>query len=118
MDQNGNVLGETGKDYRLELPLTGLERDSSGNLVGSNGNVIKKLLKDVDASQVEGIGITGQMHTVVLLDVEGNSIRPALMWNDIRTKDLIPVMKSKIEKTGVSFINKFISTGSPAANLL
>ena len=117
-DQNGKVLGEAGKDYRLELPQPGWKEIHPETWWKATETSLKELLRDIDASQVEGIGITGQMHTVVLLDAEGNSIRPALMWNDIRTKDLIPVMKSKIEKTGVSFINKFISTGSPAANLL
>ena len=114
-DQNGKVLGEAGKDYRLELPQPGWKEIHPETWWEATETSLKELLRDVDASQVEGIGITGQMHTVVLLDADGNSIRPALMWNDIRTKDLIPVMKSKIEKTGVSFINKIISTGSPAA---
>jgi len=38
------------------------------------------------------------MHTVVFLDEEGKSVRPALMWNDTRTAEMVPLMKEKIKK--------------------
>ena len=39
----------------------------------------------VGASDVEGIGLTGQMHGLVLLDAAGTVLRPAILWNDQRT---------------------------------
>src|SRR3972149_170594 len=38
----------------------------------------------VPADQVRGIGLTGQMHGLVLLDRAGDVLRPALLWNDQR----------------------------------
>ena len=35
---------------------------------------------------VEAIGLTGQMHGCVMLDVDGNVLRPALIWADQRTQ--------------------------------
>ena len=32
-----------------------------------------------------GIGLTGQMHGLVLLDANGSVLRPAILWNDQRT---------------------------------
>jgi xylulokinase len=37
------------------------------------------------ANRVASIGISGQMHSSVFLDGEGNVIRPALLWCDART---------------------------------
>src|SRR6185436_21162569 len=34
---------------------------------------------------VTGVGLSGQMHGLVVLDAEGRVIRPALLWNDQRT---------------------------------
>ena len=34
---------------------------------------------------VEGVGLTGQMHGLVLLDADGEVLRPAILWNDQRT---------------------------------
>lgn len=39
----------------------------------------------VAASNIAGIGLTGQMHGLVLLDADGNVLRPCIMWNDQRT---------------------------------
>ena len=35
--------------------------------------------------QVAGVGLTGQMHGLVLLDAQGQVLRPCIMWNDQRT---------------------------------
>ena len=40
---------------------------------------------NVDAASVAAIGLTGQMHGLVLLDDAGNVLRPAMLWNDQRT---------------------------------
>jgi len=71
-----------------------------------------------DSQRVDAIGVTGQMHTLVTLDEAGNPVRPAILWNDLRAKELIPEMREIIcrEPDGAS-IAKTLSTGSPAANL-
>lgn len=33
---------------------------------------------------IKAIGLSGQMHGAVLLDEEGETIRPAILWNDTR----------------------------------
>ncbi|WP_372660025.1 xylulokinase, partial [Hydrogenophaga sp.] len=35
-------------------------------------------------SQVQGIGLSGQMHGAVLLDAQDRPLRPAILWNDTR----------------------------------
>ncbi len=39
----------------------------------------------VGRADVEGVGLTGQMHGLVLLDAAGEVLRPAILWNDQRT---------------------------------
>jgi xylulokinase len=36
-------------------------------------------------SAVSGIGLSGQMHGAVLLDGAGSVLRPAILWNDVRS---------------------------------
>ncbi|MEK7989350.1 FGGY family carbohydrate kinase, partial [Burkholderia contaminans] len=37
-----------------------------------------------ERAQVAAIGFSGQMHGVVLIDVAGQPVRPALLWPDTR----------------------------------
>ena len=39
----------------------------------------------MDGSAVAAVGLTGQMHGLVLLDEAGEVLRPAILWNDQRT---------------------------------
>jgi xylulokinase len=40
----------------------------------------------VSGDDVAGVGLTGQMHGLVLLDDGGNVLRPSILWNDQRTE--------------------------------
>ncbi len=40
---------------------------------------------EVHGEDVRAIGLTGQMHGLVLLDGHGEPLRPAILWNDQRT---------------------------------
>lgn len=42
-------------------------------------------LAHADASEIAAVGLTGQMHGLVLLDEEHHVLRPAILWNDQRT---------------------------------
>ena len=41
----------------------------------------------VDAKEIKGVGLSGQMHGSVFLDEDKNVLRRALLWNDQRTQD-------------------------------
>lgn len=48
---------------------------------------IRRALADagIAPGEIQGIGLTGQMHGLVLLDAAGQVLRPAILWNDQRT---------------------------------
>jgi xylulokinase len=48
---------------------------------------IRQVLEEngVSGEQVSAIGLTGQMHGLVLLDAQDRVLRPAILWNDQRT---------------------------------
>ena len=53
-------------------------------------NAIAELIKDfqVNPEKIEGIGIAYQMHGLVLVDSEGKSLRPSIIWCDSRSVDI------------------------------
>jgi xylulokinase len=44
----------------------------------------KQLGQKIDLSKIEGIGISYQMHGLVVVDAEGNPLRPSIIWCDSR----------------------------------
>ncbi|MEW5721166.1 MAG: xylulokinase, partial [Chloroflexota bacterium] len=50
----------------------------------------------IQAHQIIGIGLTGQMHGLVLLDKFGRVLRPCIMWNDQRTAAQCAAITEKI----------------------
>ena len=48
------------------------------------------------ASDIESIGLTGQMHGCVMLDAAGEVLRPALIWCDQRTQPECDWLEAKI----------------------
>lgn len=43
--------------------------------------------RQIDLSNIEAIGLAGQMHGAVLLDNKGDVLRPAILWNDGRSTE-------------------------------
>lgn len=116
-DEAGSVISEAAKEYSLRQPAPGWKEIEAETWWEAAAGAMSELLDGQDRHAVRAIGITGQMHSLVLLDEEGVPVRPVLMWNDTRTKDMIPALKEQILRSSVPYIAGIISTGSPAANL-
>ena len=51
-----------------------------------------------DGASVQAIGLTGQMHGLVLLDASGEVLRPAILWNDQRTGPQCDEIRARLGK--------------------
>src|SRR5258708_7805330 len=71
---------------RMEQPLWAEQRpeDWAQAAVHATQGVLSKA--GVPGSAVRGIGLSGQMHGLVMLDRDGDVIRPSLIWCDQRSQ--------------------------------
>ncbi|MDQ2966390.1 MAG: xylulokinase, partial [Chloroflexota bacterium] len=53
----------------------------------------------IGSAQIEAVGLSGQMHGLVLLDGAGQVLRPAILWNDQRTGSQSDAIRSKIGRS-------------------
>lgn len=48
---------------------------------------------------VAGIGLTGQMHGATLLDAQGQTLRPAILWNDGRSAEECALLERQVPRS-------------------
>lgn len=113
------ILKQDSEKYILDSPQVGWLEIDPEIWVSAFVTAAERLFQGIDRDRIKRIGVTGQMHTLVLLGENGKAIRSAIMWNDLRTKEMIPSIKKDISAfDDGAYLSKIISTGSPLANLV
>lgn len=84
------------EDMKMERPLWA-EQDPDDWWKASQ-EAIRGVLAEagVDGSAVRGVGLSGQMHGMVILDEKHQVIRPALIWCDQRSQAQVDFINSKL----------------------
>ena len=87
IDENGSVLCTASSEYPMYNPKPLWSEQNPEDWWTAVQASFKQIISEskVNAETVKGIGLTGQMHGLVLLDKEGGVLRPCIMWNDQRT---------------------------------
>jgi xylulokinase len=86
-DDRGGVLATATAEYPLHSPFPLWSEQDPADWWRGARQALREVVEatGVDARQIAGLGLTGQMHGAVFLDAQGAVIRPALLWNDQRT---------------------------------
>jgi xylulokinase len=87
MDSAGAVLAVASSEYPFSTPRPlWAEQDPALWWDGAVASIRRVLAEaQADPADIAAVGLTGQMHGLVLLDGEGAVLRPAILWNDQRT---------------------------------
>ena len=80
---SGRVEAEAAAPYAFESPQTGWAQIEPSRWWEAVRQCVRALPAELRAA-VQGVGLSGQMHGVVLTDDGGRAIRPALLWPDRR----------------------------------
>jgi xylulokinase len=90
-DLFGNVVGSGQEDYSVLSPKVGYAEQDVECLWEATARTIKQALSNssVKPSDIRSIGLSGQMHGLVLLNKQLKPIRPAIIWADQRSKQQI-----------------------------
>lgn len=85
VDETGTAVASSTHGYGFDTPRPGWTEQHPSLWWDATVASIRSVLTDIDPSQVDAVGLTGQMHGLVLLDRGGEVLRPAILWNDQRT---------------------------------
>jgi len=86
IDEAGSVVATATTALQLSTPKPLWSEQNPSEWWEATTNSIRLALAEVNLTgeDVQAIGLTGQMHGLVLLDEEGEVLRPAILWNDQR----------------------------------
>ena len=86
-DQEGRVMASATVEYPMSQPKNGWAEQSPEDWWRAAIDTISGVMSQsgVDKNDVAALGISGQMHGLVMLDEKGEVLRPSIIWCDQRT---------------------------------
>src|ERR671924_447789 len=100
IDEQGNVIAVASNPHTLQIPKPLWSEQDPREWWEAVSASIKSVLEKagISGERIEAVGLTGQMHGLVLLDEAGNVLRPAILWNDQRTQSQCDEIHARIGK--------------------
>ncbi len=87
IDESGDIVASATHEYPMYTPRPQWAEQEPEDWWQAAVESIRQVLQSskISGQEISGIGLTGQMHGMVLLDAKGHVLRPCIMWNDQRT---------------------------------
>ncbi len=97
-DLEGNTVASALSEYPLYQPKNGWAEQDPRDWWNAVCETIKAVItkSGVDPKDIKGVGLSGQMHGLVMLDKDDNVIRPSIIWCDQRTGKECVEMTEKV----------------------
>ncbi len=85
--QNGEVVASATVEYPMSQPQNGWAEQEPSDWWNAAVITLDKVVHEsgVNPEDIAALGISGQMHGMVLLDENGEVLRPSIIWCDQRT---------------------------------
>ncbi len=98
IDDRGAIVASASTPLTVQTPQPLWSEQDPHQWWAGTARSIRELLgvAGVDAANVEAVGLTGQMHGLVLLDEQHRVLRPAILWNDQRTAAECDEIRSRL----------------------
>ncbi|NLE24147.1 MAG: xylulokinase [Clostridiaceae bacterium] len=105
--QEGKAVASATEEYPMIQPQNGWAEQHPDDWWKATQNTVSDVLKQsgIDPGDIAGIGISGQMHGLVILDKAGKVLRPAILWCDGRTTEECKEITETIGKKRLIEIN-------------
>ncbi len=98
INSQGDVVASATTPLTLDTPRPLWSEQHPADWWEGVVNSIRQVLVEADVAgeTVTAVGLTGQMHGLVLLDKAGEVLRPAILWNDQRTAAQCDAIRARL----------------------
>ncbi|MCC8116308.1 MAG: xylulokinase, partial [Planctomycetes bacterium] len=121
VDPDGTVLALNGLDYTPDIPRPGFAEQDPDFWAAMAFTTISRSLADarVTGDGVRALSFSGQMHGLVCVDTAGKPLRPAIIWQDQRSKHVIRDMYDRLGRDVIGgAVQNTVATGFLLASLV
>ena len=100
VDESGNVIAVASSPHTRQTPKPLWSEQDPHEWWDAVSASIRSVLEKagIGGERIAALGLTGQMHGLVLLDDTGYVLRPAILWNDQRTQRQCDEIHQRIGK--------------------
>ncbi|MBR2354153.1 MAG: xylulokinase [Clostridia bacterium] len=84
-DTDGNAIASATAEYPMAQPENGWAEQNPEDWWEAAKITLTEITAEAKDGRIVGLGLSGQMHSLVLLDKDDRVIRPAILWCDQRT---------------------------------
>jgi xylulokinase len=101
IDEQGTVISSVSTPQNVSMPRPLWSEQNPHDWWSGITLSVRGALKEANASpdSIAAVGLTGQMHGLVLLDENGEVLRPAILWNDGRTASQCDDIRARIGRS-------------------
>ena len=85
VDPEGKLLAVANKPMSIDVQRPGWSEQNPVDWWAGTCLAIRQILSEINSPAVLAVGLSGQMHSLVSLDTSLNVMRPAILWNDVRS---------------------------------
>lgn len=87
-DQKGNKIAAASQEYPMSQPQNGWAEQNPEDWFQAAVKTLRQIAAEskISKESIVSIGISGQMHGLVMLNREGKVLRPCILWCDQRTE--------------------------------
>ncbi|TXG79044.1 MAG: xylulokinase [Thermomicrobiales bacterium] len=118
IDEQCVVLGSAASPYPVHRPHEGWAEQQPTEWWRATVSAIRDACAQAAGSEIAAVGLSGQMHGTVLLDRNGEPVRPAVIWEDRRSAEQVRYLTETIGgERLIELCGSPVATGFQAATL-
>lgn len=86
-DEKGNIISSASCEYPMQQPHNGWAEQNPEDWYNAAISTLKSVVSEsnIECEDIVSLGISGQMHGLVMLDENREVLRPSILWCDQRT---------------------------------
>jgi xylulokinase len=95
-DADGNPRATGRAPLEISQPAPLWAEQNAPDWWSATVTALRAVLAEIDAADIDGIAISNQRETMVLLDEQGDPLAPATLWLDTRAEDTLQVLAGEV----------------------